>query len=359
MSELPPADVVVVGAGIIGAAVFHALADAGVKVTAVDAHRGGGGTTARCGGVVRVHHDDPALRDRALIGWRYFHAFAEHTGVDVPFQACGFLYLPALDRGQYAETECARIAATGHPIEWLSGAELAQRFGDIVKGQACGAVWEPQAGYIDAEETTRGFLTAGQRKGGRLVEGVAVRGLCRRAGGIVGVDTDSGMVRARTVVLATGAWTPALLTSWGVAHDLWAQAIQVDLRLPAAPVAEHPAYTDDVYDLNGRPHPESTGVYVGHPTGRRCAGDAPQPLDPAHSHRIKAAAAQRLRWADDSRSCGGLRAAECYAPDARARVGPIAGDPALLLATGFSGGGFKMAPWAAAEVARLVTGAAP
>ncbi|AWZ06110.1 FAD-dependent oxidoreductase [Streptomyces sp. ICC4] len=359
MSGLPSADVAVVGAGIVGAAIFHELADRGLKVTAVDAHRGGGGTTARCGGVVRAYHDDPVLSDRSLVGWRYFRSFAERTGVDVPFRSCGFLYLPALDRAQYAQAETARIAAAGAPAEWLPPHELTRRFGGLVRGDACGAVWEPDAGYIDADETVRGFLLAGQRKGGRLVEGVTVRGPVRQDGRITGVDTDSGVVRARSVVLATGAWTPSLLTSWGVPHDLWTQAIQVDLRLPAAPVAGHPAYMDDIHDLNGRPHPDAAGIYVGHPTGLRTPGAGHQPLDPQHSARIRAAAARRLRWAGDSRACGGLRAAECYAPDTRARVGPLVGDPALLLATGFSGGGFKMAPWAATEVLRHLTSTTP
>ncbi|MFD1830223.1 NAD(P)/FAD-dependent oxidoreductase [Streptomyces desertarenae] len=353
------ADVVVVGAGIIGAAVFHELADRGLRVTAVDTRRAGSGTTAWCGGVVRCYHDTPSLTDRAVAGWRYFHDFVRHTGVDVPFHTCGFLYVPRADRVEYARAETSRIAAAEVPAEWLPPAEVTRRFGHLLRGECHGAVWEPRSGYLDADRVTRGYLRAGQRKGGRLMEGVEVRGLLRSGERVTGVRTGPGAVHAGTVVLATGAWTPALLSSWGIPHDMWIQAIQVDLRFPSTPLTGHPAYMDDLYDLNGRPDPDSAGVYVGHPTGLRLQdADRHEPADPAHSQSIRKAAGQRLRWMDDSHAGGGLRAPECHAPGTAARVGPLSRDSSLLLATGFNGGGFKMAPWAAAEVADLVTEAA-
>ncbi|MGW5941868.1 NAD(P)/FAD-dependent oxidoreductase [Streptomyces celluloflavus] len=349
------AEVVVVGGGVVGAAVFHELAARGAAVTLVEQDRGGLGSTAWSGGIVRCYHDDPELTDRALTGWRHFREFAAHTGESAAFHPCGFLYLPHPDRAGAARRETVRLSAHA-PARWLTAEEVDSRFGQLLAAPARGgAVWEPEAGWLDATEVTRGYLRAGRRKGGTVLEGVAVHSPLRGGDGrLHGVRTTSGTVRAATVVLAAGAATPGLLTSWGIEHDLWAQAVQVELRRPATPVTGQPAYTDDEFDVNGRPDPDSGGIYLGHPTGRRVPGAGREPVDAAQSQLAAEAGARRWRWVPGSRSLGGLRAAECWAPDGGGRVVRHPREPGLLLATGFNGGGFKMAPWAAAETARLI-----
>jgi glycine/D-amino acid oxidase-like deaminating enzyme len=354
------ADAVIVGGGVVGAAVFHELADRGASVFLVERGRGGLGTTAWSGGIVRCYHDNPELIERALVGWRYFRDFGARTGIDVPFTESGFLYVPHPDRLEHARRLVESISEA--PMEWLSPAEVEHRFAYLLNTPVDGAVWEPRAGHLDPLDVTRGYLRAGRRKGGRVLEGVEAMGVLRTGeegkdsgGRTRGLRTSAGNIPAGTVVLATGAATPRLLDAWGVPHDLWSQAVQVELRLPAAPVEGHPAYMDDVYDINGRPDPDSAGILLGHPTGKRVpAGCGGFPAEPAQSGRAVAAATARFRWAAGSTSLGGLRAAECYASDDLARVGPSPADPGLLLATGFNGGGFKMAPWVAAEVARLL-----
>ncbi|NUH39686.1 FAD-binding oxidoreductase [Streptomyces samsunensis] len=348
-------DVAVVGAGVVGTAVFHELASRGARVTLVERDRAGLGTTAWSGAIVRCHHDDPVLSDRAAAGWRYFRDFAQHTGEPAAFHTGGFLYLPAPDRAAGARAEAARLGAQ-LPVTWLEAEEVTKHFGHLLAGPAGrGAVWEPESGWLDPAEVTHGFLRAGRRRGGTVLEGVAVHSLMRAGDGrITGVRTSAGAIRADRVVLATGAATAHLLTSWGLAHDLWAQAVQVELFRPEAPVSGQPAYTDDEFDINGRPDPDSGGVYVGHPTYHRLPSPpGREQMDAAQSRLAAAAGARRWAWLPGSRHLGGLRAAECWAPGGRARVTAHPDAPALLLATGFNGGGFKMAPWAAAEIARL------
>ncbi|WP_436942774.1 NAD(P)/FAD-dependent oxidoreductase [Streptomyces sp. SudanB66_2053] len=345
----------IIGGGVIGAAVFHELAERDVSVVLVERSRGGLGTTAWNGGIVRCYHNSTTLVERALVGWRYYRDFGTHTGIDVPFTESGFLYVPHADHLQHARRLVERAAEV--PMEWLSRAEVEHHFGHLLNSPIDGAVWEPRAGHLDPLDVTRAYLRAGRRKGGRVMEGVEALDLLRTedSGRFCGLRTSVGDISAGTVVLATGADTPKLLNAWAVPHDLWAQAIQVELRLPGTPVEAHPAYTDDVYDINGRSDSETAAILLGHPTGQhvppRSGGLT---ADPVQSERAVAAATARFLWAAGSTSLGALRAAECYAPDDLARVGPISTVSGLLIATGFNGGGFKMAPWVATEVARLV-----
>ncbi|MFB7510648.1 NAD(P)/FAD-dependent oxidoreductase [Streptomyces broussonetiae] len=347
-------DAVIVGGGIMGAALFHELAGRNRKVLLVEQDRIGLGTTAWSGGIVRCYHDDPVLVDRSILGLSFYREFSRRTGIHVAFNRTGFLYIPHPSRLEHARMLTDRIAQSA-PAEWLSGADAERRFGHVLSSSVEGAVWEPQAGYLDALETTRALVRAGVRKGGRVLEGVRVDGLTRTGGRVRGVRGTAGEIPADAVVLAAGAHTPRLLDSWGVRHDLWAQAIQVELRSPNGSVADHPAYMDDVYDVNGRPDPDSAGMLLGHPTGYRIEGPVGRTVvDPDQSRLALKAGARRFGWVGGSASLGGFRAAECYAPKGRARVAWVPGEAGLMLVTGFNGGGFKMAPWAAEEAARLL-----
>jgi glycine/D-amino acid oxidase-like deaminating enzyme len=346
-------DVIVAGGGIVGAATFFELASRGLDVTLIERNVVASGATAWSGGVVRLMHDDPESADRAVYGWRFYRSLHER-GIDVPFHATGFLYFPKPERRAFARAEVQRLQREV-PIAWLSDQELDLRFGHLLAETRGGAVWEPASGWVDARDATRALVRAGVEHGGRLVEGVELHGL-RRENGVV-ADTSSGELHARAIVLATGVRTPGLLDALGIEHDLFNRDIQVDVRAPLDGPRDQPAFIDDVYDLNGRPDPASGAVLIGLPTGLDSVSLDPAPIRPEHSARILEQGRKRFAWIDDSQSRGGRRHPECYAPDPLARV-TCAGGPGrdVVIATGFSGGGLKMAPWAANHVAELLAG---
>ncbi len=343
-------DVIVVGGGIVGAATFFELASRGVAVTLLERNVVASGATAWSGGVVRLTHDDSESADRAVYGWRFYRSLAER-GIDVPFRETGFLYFPKPDRRAFARAEVARLECDV-PIAWLDRAALEQRFGHLLADTRGGAVWEPESGWVDARDVTRALVRAGVEHGGRLVEGVQLLGLERENG--LRAETTAGDFEARAIVLATGVRTPGLLDALGIAHDLFNRDIQVDVRAPLHGPRDQPAFIDDVYDLNGRPDPASDGVLIGFPTGLDSLSLDSAPVRPAHSRRIVAEGRKRFAWIDDSQSRGGRRHPECYAPDPLARVQAVERD--VVIATGFSGGGLKMAPWAANHVVELLAG---
>jgi glycine/D-amino acid oxidase-like deaminating enzyme len=342
------ADVIVAGGGIVGAATFFELASRGADVTLVEREVVASGATAWSGGVVRLMHDDSASADRAVYGWRFYRSLAER-GIDVPFRTSGFLYFPRPERRAFARAEVDRLEREA-PIAWLDASALADRFGHLLADTRGGAVWEPESGWIDARDVTRALVRAGAAHGGRLVEGVELHGL-DRSDGIV-AETSAGELRARAIVLATGVRTPGLLDALGIEHDLFNRDIQVDVRAPQDGPRDQPAFIDDVYDLNGRPDPASHAVLIGFPTGLDSLSLDAAPIRPAHSARIVEEARKRFAWIDSSQSRGGRRHPECYAPDPLARVRSVARD--VVIATGFSGGGLKMAPWAANHVVELL-----
>ena len=341
-------DVIVAGGGIVGAATFFELASRGAEVTLVERNVVASGATAWSGGVVRIMHDDPESADRAVYGWRWYRSLRAR-GVDVPFHETGFLYFPKPERREFTRTETHRLRRDV-PIAWLDAIALERRFGHLLADTSGGAAWEPESGWVDPRDVTRALVRAGVQRGGQLLEGVELHGL-DRTDGIV-AETNAGELRARAIVLATGVRTPGLLDTLGIEHDLFNRDIQVDVRAPQDGPRDQPAFIDDVYDLNGRPDPASDAVLVGFPTGLDSISLDSAPIRPAHSERIVAEGRKRFAWIDGSESRGGRRHPECYAPDSLARVQAV--DPNVVIATGFSGGGLKMAPWAANHVVGLL-----
>ncbi|MGP1693347.1 MAG: NAD(P)/FAD-dependent oxidoreductase, partial [Giesbergeria sp.] len=120
-------DVIVIGAGIVGAACAHALANAGQRVLVLDA-RLGGATNAGMGHLV-VMDDNPAERALSQASLAQWHAWAPRMAAEAPgtaFNACGTLWVAAdAEEMQEAEHKRARLQAHGIACELLSARELA------------------------------------------------------------------------------------------------------------------------------------------------------------------------------------------------------------------------------------------
>src|SRR5581483_687638 len=109
MAELGRFQTVVLGGGIIGAAVLFFLARAGNKCALVERGRAGQGCTSHSGAVVRAFHLTSALSDAALLGLNHYTRFRSHVGVDCTFTQTGFLYFPRPDQIEAADRELRRM----------------------------------------------------------------------------------------------------------------------------------------------------------------------------------------------------------------------------------------------------------
>ena len=97
------ADILIIGAGIIGAACAHELAAAGLDVLVLDDRRGG--ATAQGMGHLVVMDDNPAelaLSQQSLAVWRQW---ARQMSSDCAWHPCGTLWLAANEEEMAAAVE--------------------------------------------------------------------------------------------------------------------------------------------------------------------------------------------------------------------------------------------------------------
>lgn len=347
-------DIIVVGSGVIGASIFHHLVKGGYKVGLFEKNKRISGCTALSGGIVRCFHLNSDLADKAVYGWHYYKDFEKHTGMSCEFIQSGFVYFPNNEQTSFAKNEVSRLSKQ-IPIEWLDASALDKKFGAALVEKNYGAVYEPRSGYMDAVKATDGWLCAGERSGGTIYEHAEVTKLIFNNHCIQGIESSAGNFSTQIVVLALGPYTPQFLDRLKIPHELYTQVIQVDVRHPDSFNPELPAYIDDVFNLNGRPHLSGKTYYIGHPTYLKI--DSPSQCteqDLQHSQKIVSVGKKRWSWVDKSNLKKTLRTSDCYMQDGLGFVKPVNDSQSLFAATGFSGGGFKVAPWIGYEIQRLI-----
>jgi sarcosine oxidase len=189
------ADVVVVGAGVMGLASAWGLARAGREPLVLEQFEVGHthGSSHGATRIFRLAYDEPEwvrLAQQALPLWRELEVESGRQLLDLT----GLVDLP-----EDPDRLIAALDATGTSYELLSAEEVQHRFALATTCRQ--AVWQPDAGVVLADRALAAF--AGDVE---VREGTAVRLLTPD-----GVETESGFVEADAVVVAAGAWVGELL----------------------------------------------------------------------------------------------------------------------------------------------------
>ena len=193
-------DVIIVGAGIVGAACAYYLSRAGRRVAVLDQAFAGGGTTAAGMGHVVVMDDSEA--QFALTAWsqRLLDDVLPALPPAAEFERAGTLWV-AEDEPQLAQArrKLAFYLARGVEAELLDAAALATTEPMLRPGLA-GGLRVPHDGVLYPPAVARWLLGEAARHGATLEEGVRVEEIVPR-----GVRTAAGLLAADFVVNAAGA----------------------------------------------------------------------------------------------------------------------------------------------------------
>ncbi|MFD4375617.1 NAD(P)/FAD-dependent oxidoreductase [Streptomyces sp. NPDC058486] len=349
--ELPAAaDVVVVGAGITGAAVAHHLARRGASVVVLEqAPRPGAGATGASGGMVRAYDPDPETAALALAGLAVYRDASRWASGRAPLRAVG-----AVTVADPAEEAALRAAATrigaalGTPAHVVAGPAEAAGVG-LAGGIA---LVEPEAGWVAPAEVTADWLEQARADGAVVRCGVRVRAVEARGGHPV-VATDAGEVRAGAVVSAVGPWAADPVPGLRPAAPVRSRSIQVSVvgRHPGVPA--HATFVDLRTGLYAKPV-GADRTLIGMP---HLVWDAPVDArpDPAHARATAAALAAHFPWLATAPHLATVRAADAYGPpgDGGPASGLLTGTgvPHVWAVRGWNGGGVKTAPEAGRRIA--------
>lgn len=198
-------DVVVVGAGIVGAACADALSEAGLSVEVLESRFCGSGTTAAAMGHVVVMDDSEAQFALTEYSRRLWEELAGELPANCEDRRTGTLWV-ASDASELAHLRAkgAAYRARGVAAEELSEAELAREEPNLRRGLA-GALRVPEDRVVYPPAAARWFLERAARRGVSRREGVEVVAIGPR-----NVRTRTEEITAGTVINAAGAAAPLL-----------------------------------------------------------------------------------------------------------------------------------------------------
>ncbi|MCD1287096.1 MULTISPECIES: FAD-binding oxidoreductase [unclassified Brevibacterium] len=367
----PPAsaEVVIIGAGVMGASTAYHLAKAGVSdIVIVERDTPGSGSTSKAAGGVRCQFSDAlniALSVRSLEVLRNFEA---DFGIDIDLVSNGYLFL--LDTAEAVEAFRANVAlqqSMGLDSRMLTVAEVAELAPYVETEGLLAGAFNPGDGHCTPEAVVAGYITAARDLGVRVLKSCEVTGF-ETAGEdtagrrVVSVMTNRGTIACSQVVCTAGAWSGRIGELAGV--DLPVTPLRREIMV------SEPVDTDTLgVDLASMPftidfttsfyvHPEGPGLLFGCPdeTDVESFDDRRDPdwlatLAEHIDHRAPA-----LADVEPGRGWAGLYE---MTPDHNAIIGEAEELDGFFYACGFSGHGFLMGPAVGEVVADLMTGREP
>lgn len=386
---------IVVGGGVMGAAIAWSLArrcdPIDAPVVLYEKSHLAAGSSGRSGAILRQFYGDRELACMARDSLRVYANVQSTTGRDIGFQRMGVLTIggpAAPDTIAMVRDNAAMLRGCGIDARELDARAMRALVPGLVVDDAAIGCHEPDGAGVDPVRTVEAFAALAREAGAITRVGERVIAIEVEGGRVRGVRTDDGFVACERLVLATGPWSAPLLASIGI--DLPLRVVRPEQHFVATPStsnassAREDLLVDSVMDRFGvapkrmpaAAHPVILDVERGFYT--RCESHAartrvghmdhsddatvvdPDRLDenvsPEFQRWARAVLESRLPIYRDERDIGAIVGLYTLTPDAQAAIGAWPTIPNLVIATGFSGHGFKLAPSVGEGVAQMLTG---
>lgn len=331
-------ELIIVGAGIVGAACADVASAEGFKVTVVEPGPIGGGVTAAGMGHLVSMDAAPwelALTHYSLGLWESLH--------DLPgseYSRCGTLWVARSDaEGAHIADKQARLAGAGIRAEVVDGAQLRQLEPELISGLA-GGLLVPDEGVVYPPAVARAMIARACHRGATLERARVT------AVGDHEVTLDSGQHLRGTVVVAAGCALPTLLPELPL--RLRKGHLVITQRYPGTVRHQlvHLGYADSVHGneasvaFNVQPRPTGQLLIGSSREYGRTDTEVSMPMV-RRMLRHTFEFLPGVRRLNALRIWTGLRPAST---DGRPYIGPVGARPGVWVAAGHEGLGVSTAP---------------
>jgi sarcosine oxidase subunit beta len=345
MSLPPRADVVIVGAGCIGASIAYHLAARGVAALVLEREKmAGTGSTGHCAGGVRQQFSSPVNVRLSKVSIEAFARMREELEYEGDlYWPVGYLFcLTEVPRFEQFERDAAMQKAQGVPVEVLTPADVARRWPVLRTDDLVGATFCPTDGLADPHAVTAAYYAAAKKRGARFEFECELTGIRVADGRVTAAVTGAGEIATPVIVNAAGPHAARIARFAGV--DLPVQPVRRQI-FTTQPLGWLPHDFPMVVDMGSRVymHRESGGLLLG-------LADRDEPpsfntnIDFEFRDQVFLLGLERLPRLEEAEYRTGWAGLYEVTPDHNAILGPAPGVPGFLLANGFSGHGFMHAP---------------
>jgi glycine/D-amino acid oxidase-like deaminating enzyme len=377
------ADIVVIGAGIIGmSAAFQLARRSSLRIIVLDRGVGPGeGSTGASSAVCRFRYSHAEIVRLAMDGIGAYQSWPEFLKNAAPmarYHRIGALWLSG--DPDWTSHEASRLGGLGVRVDTLDDRAMRERYPaigtcplspDLVAGEphACTGgglhLLERDGGYIDPVDALQDLIAAARALGVEVRFGAPVADIEVRNGRAVGVLlADGASIACGTIVEAAGPWCTPFLKRHGL--DRWPleptriQIVHIDR--PPAMEGELPVCIDLPGGIYFRPQNRGQQVILGsllEEDEQERVNDPDAFSTYADDDFIRARLHALQHRLNVAALTGRVRGYSGLYTINRSVMHPIVGPapiPGLYLANGFSGHGFKLAPAIGGLLAREITG---
>lgn len=360
-------DVVIVGAGMVGASCAYAAARAGLSVTVIDRAGVVAGTTGAGEGNILVSDKEPGPElDLALWSNRVWRDWGDQVGAEsIELEPKGGLVVVGQPDGMAALTALAAAQAAAGMVTEAVPPHAIRDLEPRLAPHLAGGVWYPQDMQVQPMLAAARLMRAACDKGAKIMSKVELIGLMTAGDRLTAVRTTTGTLTTRHVINAAGTWGGEVSARMETPIPVLPRRgfILVTEPLPEQ-VIRHKVYTAD-YVTNVASSDEgleTSTVVESTRSGTVLIGASRERVGFDRSLsvpviRTLASGATRLfPFLENVRLLRVYRGFRPYCPDHLPVIGPDPRIDGVWHACGHEGAGIGLAPATGAMIAELITG---
>ena len=351
------ADIVILGAGVMGASIaFHLAQRQAGKIVVLDKDHVGRGASGRSSALIRMHYSFPPEVQLALVSLRIFQNWQEIVGQPGDFRKTGFVRIVHANETARLKLNVEMQRQLGAKVELITKQELHELEPDWNVDDVEHAAYEPDSGYGDGAGVAGDFLSSAREQGVTYLSRTQASSLIVDSGRTRGVVTDRDTISAPLVIAATGPWTRTLFQQAGYDLPIEPEFHQVAiLRNAPGMKGGGCACIDSVTATYFRSDAHDKFL-IGDFYGKRGADpdNFPQRASDESLEEIIDRACRRVPKLEGAEVMRGVTGIYDMTPDSRPLLGEVPGIGGLYVCAGFSGMGFKISPAIGLVISELV-----
>lgn len=347
------AEVVIIGAGVIGCSTAYHLARMGTRdVAIVEMGEVGSGSSGKSASMLSLQFNyDELILPMAKYSYGKYMQFEEEIGVPIDFKKNGWLSLATAESAEVLRRNAELLRSSGVETEVLEPEEIKRRCPEINTEDLVLGTWGPDDGPFDPHMIMWGYAKRASEMGVHLYQGRRATGIEVRNGNVEGVHTDQGFLSTKVAVNAGGPWAMEIGRWAGVEIPIINLTRGILVTGPVAEISPDRAFVEDV-TAGWYYRPEGAGVLMG--MGKKPTVDLDAKMTYEMMDEIISVGIHRvpvLEKASVLTSWAGVRPTTS---DNRPILGRVPTVEGLVLNCGWGGTGIIQAPIAGQLIAECV-----
>lgn len=359
------ADVVVIGAGVIGCSIAYHLTRHKLGVILLERGDLASGSSGACDGMVFLQSKKPGIHlELAMESRRLFKDLEQRLPMSIEYKNTGgMVAVETADEMSAMEQYVTSQQEIGLDVHLLD-AQQARRLEPQLADNLWGAAYSPLDGQVNPIALTLGFALGAKTHGAQLITGSAVRSIDTAGGRVSAVQTDAVRIETDVVVNAAGAHSPEIGSLLGLTIPIKPRRGQIIVTEACPPLINHcmisakyivAKYNPEMAQSSGEGHSiEQTqnGNFLLGSTREFVGYDQRTTLFALHHIAAKTASIiPALKQLHVIRAFAGLRP---YTPDGLPILGPVDDVSGFFMASGHEGDGIALSPITGELIAQMI-----